>query len=278
MTEDARGMVDLHCHILPGLDDGSPDMAVSLAMARLAAADGVSDTVATPHLFRGASNLTDFGQLAKKIKEFQTELDREAIPLAIHSGVEIRFSHNLLEEIRKHRRNLVLAGSSYMFVEFPFDYVYGGVKDVFFQVMSEGLIPIVTHPERISTFMNHPERLFELVEMGALVQANAGSILGHYGSQIRDTAMLLLRLNLVHIIASDGHNTESRPPVLSPARRAAEPVVGPEAAAAMVRDNPRAVIEDQALPYLPEPVHPQTPVERHFRLKLPSFFRSKKAD
>ena len=270
-------MIDLHCHILPGLDDGSPDMEVSLAMARLAAKDGISDIVATPHLFRGASNLTDFGLLAKKHKEFQAALEREAIPLAIHCGVEIRFSHNLLEEIKTHRRNLVLAGSSYIFVEFPFDYVYTGAKDVFFQVMSEGLIPIVTHPERISTFISHPELLYEMVEMGALVQANAGSLLGHYGSRTRDAVMLFLRLNLVHFIASDGHNTDSRPPVLSAAVRSAEPIVGPEAAGAMVRDNPRAVLEDKPLPFLPEPVHPQTSVEKHLRLKLPSFLRSKKA-
>jgi len=274
----ATGMIDLHCHILPGLDDGSPDMAVSLAMARLAAKDGITDTVATPHLFRGASNLTDFGMLGRKLKEFQAELERQAIPLAVHCGVEVRFSHNLIEEIRKHRKNIVLAGSSYMFIEFPFDYVYTGAREVFFEIMNEGLIPILAHPERITTFISHPERLFELVETGALVQLNAGSILGHYGSQVRETALLCLRLSMVHFIASDGHNTESRPPVLSEAARAAGSIVGPEAAAAMVRDNPRAVLEDKGLPYQPDPIHPQKPAEKHLRLKLPSFLRPKKAD
>jgi protein-tyrosine phosphatase len=270
-------MIDLHCHILPGLDDGSPDLDVSLAMARLAQQDGITDIVATPHLFRGVSQLTDLSLVAKKQKELQAALDREKIPLRVHCGVEIRFSHNLLDEIKKHRPNLVLAGSSYMFIEFPFEYVYSGVKDVFFQAMSEGVVPIITHPERCSGFMNHPEILFELVEMGALAQMNAGSITGRYGSQIKETALLFLGLNCVHFLASDAHDTKSRPPILSGARKLAEAAIGEEAARSLVEDNPRAVLEDKPLPYQPEPIAPEEP-EKHLHLRIPSFLRSKKAE
>ena len=272
---DATKMIDLHCHILPGLDDGSPAMDVSVAMARLAVADGISDIVATPHIFREVSNLTDFSLLGKKQKELQSELDRQSIPLIIHCGVEVRFSHNLLDEIKKHRRNLVLAGSSYMFVEFPFDYVYSGVKDVFYQVMNEGLTPIITHPERNSSFVGHPELLYDLVEMGALVQANAGSFTGRYGSQAQDTARLLMQLNLIHFLASDGHNTDSRPPVLSAAVKSVEAIIGPEAAEALVRANPRAVLDDGAVPYQPEPINPLASSEKHLRFRLPSIFKKK---
>lgn len=271
-------MIDLHCHILPGLDDGSPDMGQSLAMARIAVKDGITDIVATPHLFRGASNLTDLGQVARKRQELQSRLEAEGLPLRIHTGVEIRFCHNLLEEIKKDRARLVLAGSSYMFIEFPFEYVYSGVKEVFFETMSEGVIPVITHPERCSGFMNHPEILFELVEMGALAQANAGSFLGRYGSHVQEAALLFLRSHYLHFLATDAHDTESRPPVLSVAVKAIEPVAGAEAARALVEDNPRAVLEDKPLPYQPEPASPHTSEEKHLRFKVPSFLRSRKAE
>jgi protein-tyrosine phosphatase len=271
-------MIDLHSHILPGLDDGSPNLEVSLAMARLAHGDGITDMVGTPHLFRGASNLTDFGLLEKKQTELQAALDRESIPLVIHRGVEIRFSHNLLDELQKHRPHLVLAGSSYMFIEFPFDYVYSGVKEVFFNVMSEGIVPVVTHPERCTGFINHPEVLFELVEMGALAQANAGSFAGRYGSQVREAAYLFLGSSYIQFVASDAHDTDSRPPILSAAVKSIEPIVGPQAAMALVRDNPRAVLEDKPLPFQPEPVSPDSPPEKHFRLKIPSLFKTRKPE
>jgi protein-tyrosine phosphatase len=271
-------MIDLHCHILPGLDDGSRDMDESLAMARMAVQDGITDIVATPHLFREASNVTDPALVGRKRKELQARLDQEGLPLKVHAGVEIRFSHNLLDEIKKHRPNLVLAGSAYLFIEFPFEYVYSGVKDVFFQVMSEGVVPIVTHPERCTGFINHPEVLFELVEMGALAQANAGSFLGRYGSQVQESAWLFLKSNYISFLATDAHDTRSRPPVLSGAVKAIEPVIGREASQALVEDNPRAVLEDKALPYQPEPLAQGGPEERHLRLKVPSFWKPRKAD
>lgn len=271
-------MIDLHCHILPGLDDGSPDLDVSVAMARLAQQDGITDIVATPHLFRGVSQLTDLSLIEKKQKELQSALDREKIPLRIHCGVEIRFSHNLLDEIKKHRSSLVLAGSSYMFIEFPFEYVYSGVKDVFFQTMSEGIVPIITHPERCSGFITHPEILFELVEMGVLAQINAGSVIGRYGSQIKEAAFLFLGLNCVHFMASDAHDTKNRPPVLSGALRMVEAAAGAEAARSLVEDNPRAVLEDKPMPFQPEPIPPEPTEKRHLHLKIPSFFKSKKTE
>lgn len=247
-------------------------------MARLAREDGITDIVATPHLFRGVSQLTDLSLVEKKQKELQSALDRENIPLNIHRGVEIRFSHNLLEEIKKHRSSLVLAGSSYMFIEFPFEYVYSGVKDVFFQAMSEGIVPIITHPERCSGFMNHPEILFELVEMGALAQVNAGSMTGRYGSQVKEAALLFLGLNCVHFLASDAHDTKRRPPILSVAHKVVEAVSGAEAARSMVEDNPRAVLADKPMPFQPEPIPPEAPEKRHLSLRIPSFFRSRKPE
>jgi protein-tyrosine phosphatase len=271
-------MIDLHCHILPGLDDGSPSLDVSLAMARRASQDGITDIVATPHLFRGESRLPDFGLISKKKSELQSALEKEGIPLTIHGGVEARFSHNILEEIKKHRPHLVLAGSSYMFVEFPFEYVYPGVKEVFFQVMNEGIVPIIAHPERITDFMHHPEMLYDLVEMGALVQANAGSFSGRSGGEVRQAAIRFLNLNLIHFIATDAHDLEHRPPVLSDAARTVADIVGAEAATSFVQDNPRAVLDDAPPPYQPDPINPRAAPEKHMRFRIPSIFKPRKPD
>jgi len=272
-------MIDIHSHILPGLDDGAQTIKDSLAMARVAVQDGITTIIATPHLFRSVSHWSDFSLLAVKRKELQRALDREGLPLTILGGVEFRFSHNLLEEIRNHRENLVLNRSAYMFIEFPFDYVYSGVKDVFFQVMSEGIIPVITHPERCTSFSSHPELLYELMEMGALVQVNAGSFDGHYGRTARDAVYRFLSLNYVHFIATDAHDTESRPPLLSPAVKNAGEVIGAEAARALVQDNPAAVIEDKPIPYQPDPISPEPSIpEKHFKLRIPTFFKSKRED
>jgi protein-tyrosine phosphatase len=270
-------MIDLHCHILPGLDDGAESLAESLAMARVAQAEGIQVIVATPHLFRGDIGLADLAAVGRKKQELETALKQAGLPLKILSGVEVRFSHNLIEEIKRNKRALVIHTSSHMFIEFPFDYVYSGVKEVFFELMSEGIIPIIAHPERNSVFINHPGQLYDLVEMGCLSQANSGSFTGLYGQVVRETVTRLVSWGLVHVLGSDAHNSTSRAPHFKEALRIIESIIGPEAARALVVDNPRAVLEDKSLPYLPEPVNP-APKEKSFKIKLPSFSFNKRKD
>ncbi len=266
-------MIDLHCHILPGLDDGSESLSESVAMARVALAEGIEVIVATPHLFRGDIGLADLAAVGRKKQELEAALRQAEIPLKILNGVEVRFSHNLIEEIKKHKRNLVIHTSSYMFIEFPFDYVYSGVKEVFFELMSEGIIPIIAHPERNSVFISHPEQLYDLVEMGCLSQANSGSFTGLYGQSVRETAERLVSWGLVHALGTDAHNSSGRAPRFKDALRIVESLIGAQAARALVEDNPQAVLEDKTPPYLPEPFNP-SPKEKSFKIKLP-FFKHK---
>lgn len=267
-------MIDLHCHILPGLDDGAQSLEESVAMARAAEEDGIRTIVGTPHLFRGGIGIDDLGAIGRIRDELGRALKREGILVEILTGAEVRFSHNLLEEIRKHRRRLVLHTSSYLFIEFPFDYVFPGVKDVFFEMMSEGLVPVIAHPERNSVFMSRPGLLSELVEMGCFAQANAGSFTGLYGQAVHDAALRMLGWGLIHILASDAHNAVTRPPRLTPALRIVEGLLGAEKARALVEDNPRAVLEDKALPFQPEAVNPEER-KRNLKIRLPSFLRRK---
>jgi len=267
-------MIDLHCHILPGLDDGAQSMEESLEIARIAEKDGIEKMVATPHLFRGNFIHEDLGIIEKKRDELSQALEENNIHIEILTGAEVHISHNLIDEIKKNREILVLNKSSYMLVEFPSDHVFSGVKNLFFELMSEGITPIITHPERNSVFIHSPSLLYELIQMGALSQGNSGSFSGLYGSRVEEAVLHFLELNLIHFIASDCHSTHSIVSRLSEAVREAEMIVGEEKARALVKDNPQAVLDDKDIPYLPDPINPKEK-EKSFKIKIPNIFGHK---
>lgn len=267
-------MIDLHTHILPGLDDGANSLDVAVEMAKIAAEDGITVMVATPHLFRNNFVYDDLSIIKKQTKKLGGLLKENGIALEILSGAEVHISHNLIDEIRKHRKNLVLNGSAYMFVEFPSDHVFSGVKKLFFELMSEGIVPVIAHPERNTVFVRHPELLYEMIQMGSLAQANRGSFSGLYGRTVQEAVYNFLNLNFIHFIASDCHNASSSAPKLSEAVRIVGEMAGQEKAKALVELNPRAVLEDKELPYLPDPINPREK-EKSFKIRIPNIFKRK---
>lgn len=267
-------MIDIHCHILPGLDDGAMSLNEAVEMARIAETEGIEKIVATPHLFRGNYQYQDLSIVEDKRKELTSVLETNGIQVEILGGAEVHISHNLIDEIRKNRSHLVLCKSSYMSVEFPSNHVYSGIKRLFFELMSEGITPIIAHPERNSVFIRNPSLLHELVQMGGLTQANSYSFSGFYGREIEETVFRLLELNLVHFVGSDGHNKRSLAPRLMGAVKRIEDVVGKKMAKALVWDNPKAVIEDREIPFLPEPARLERRAKK-IRLNLP-FLKIKK--
>lgn len=263
-------MIDLHCHILPGLDDGAQNLEEAVEMAGIAERDGIEKIVATPHFFRNNFVHEDLSIIKERRRELSRALEAKNIQVEILCGAEVHISHNLIDEIRKNRSYLVLNQSSYMFVEFPSEHVFSGVKELFFELMSEGIMPIIAHPERNSVFARNPSFLYELVQMGALTQANSGSFSGIYGSEAEEAVFRFLELNLIHFIGSDGHNRRSLVPRLSEAVKRAEIVLGKKEAKALVADNPKAVLEDREIPYLPEPVNPNE-IQKKIKMKIPFF-------
>jgi len=261
-------MIDLHCHILPGLDDGAKSLDEAVEMARIAEKDGIEKIVATPHLFRDNYVHKDLSIIEEKRKELNKTLKMNNIHVEILNGAEVYIVHNLIDEIRKNRDYLVLNKSAYMFVEFPSKHVFSDVKELFFELMREDIIPIIAHPERNSVFVHHPSLLYELVQMGAPVQANRGSFLGIYGKETEEAVFRFLELNLIHFIASDGHNSRSLIPRISDAVIRVEAELGGKRARALVVDNPKAVLEDQELPFFTEAVNPDKK-EKKLRLKIP---------
>jgi len=268
-------MIDIHTHILPGLDDGSESLEMSLKMARLAEADGIHQIVATPHLYRGSYINNGLDVIEEKKKELQTLLKSERIGIELFHGTEVYVSHNLIEKVISERENLVINHGQYMLIEFPSGHIFAGVKDLIFEIMTEGLQVIIVHPERNRVFQNNPDSLFELIEMGALCQANSGSFTGLYGRIVQDTVHSFLSWGYLHFLGSDCHNTRSLPPNLSQARNQIEELAGGETAQALVSDNPQAMLAGKEIPYRPDPITPKGRM-KSLKVKLPGFFSKKK--
>jgi protein-tyrosine phosphatase len=268
-------MIDLHCHILPGVDDGARNLEDALEMAQVAVKEGIERIVSTPHLFRDNSNSRDFSLIEAKRRELAQAINENGLALDVLPGAEVHISHNLLETIKENRENLMLNRSSYMFVEFPANHVFSGVKNLFFALLSETIIPIITHPERNLVFIQNPRVLYELVQMGALAQANSGSFIGLYGERTERAVHQFLELNLIHFIGSDSHGPRSLSWRLKEAVGKAEKVVGQEQARALVKENPEAAINNQELAFFLPPRDPKEN-ERSLNVKIPKVFKGRK--
>lgn len=246
-------MIDLHLHILPGVDDGAFDLAQAVAMARHAAGDGCEALIATPHQRRDEWETSDPRFLSDALEALAGRLDGAP---RVALGAEVRVDSDLLADLGRPGRAGIqsLAGSRYLLLELdPFGLGPEPVE-LMRELRAEGWIPVVAHPEVTPFLWNDggtlPERL---VEAGALLQITAASVTGEFGKGPRQRAWQLLDAELVHFVASDAHRPDWRPPGLDRARRAIAKELGESMAKALTLDNPRAVLEDQALPELERP-------------------------
>ncbi|OFV94974.1 MAG: hypothetical protein A3H28_13085 [Acidobacteria bacterium RIFCSPLOWO2_02_FULL_61_28] len=241
-------MVDIHCHILPALDDGAAEELVSREMAAMAAADGITQIVATPHSNYRYQFDPEINQ--RKRDELQAIIGDS---LTLLLGCDFHLSYENLEDVRQRPDRYTINGRQYLLVEFADISIPPHMDQIFFDLLARKLLPIITHPERNPMLSANPEQVRQWVEAGCFVQVTAGSFLGRFGKRAERSAWQLLRHNMVHFIASDAHNTTSRPPLLSEARRAIAADRGEEAAQALAEANPRAAVDGQPLPWRPEP-------------------------
>lgn len=240
-------MIDLHCHVLPGVDDGPGSLAEAVAMCRMAADDGCEALVATPHQRRGEWWNSDREHLAALAEELQ-----EAVGpgFQILLGGEIHVDGELLSEVEKLPEGggiLPLAGSRYLLVEFG----WRGSPDESVHLVHElgvaGWRPVIAHPELIPWLAPDLELVALLVARGALTQVTAMSLTGDFGRRPHNDAVALVEAGLVHFVASDSHGVRRRPPGLRRAYRTIASRWGEEAARRLTTDNPRAVVEDRPL-------------------------------
>ena len=247
-------MVDIHSHILPALDDGAKTLDESVAMCRLAEDDGITVIVATPHAHDGVHETHAASKLRQKVDELNETLGGRP---HVQVGCELRLTHDIVKLVQSGETAPTIADGSYVLVEFPHALVPPGSDRALFDLMSCGYRPIIAHPERNLLLMSEPARFYELVEQGVLGQVDAGSLTGQFGKRVQKTARTMLESGLVHIIASDCHNTRSRVPGMSRAVAAAAEMIGDEYAGGMSKDNPLAVVQSQSIPFRPAPVLPR---------------------
>jgi protein-tyrosine phosphatase len=201
-------MIDIHCHILPGIDDGAQNLSDSLKMAEQAVEQGIHTIIATPHYIKNRYENPKQTILAK-LEELNEALEINNINLKILPGQEPRIDGDLLKEIDKGEV-IPLTGTSYLFVEFPSAHIPRYTEQLFYDLQRNGLTPIIVHPERNQEIIERPERLYQLIKNGALSQVTASSLCGELGKKIKTFSQQIIEFNLTHFIASDAHNTSKR--------------------------------------------------------------------
>lgn len=243
-------MIDLHCHILPGVDDGARTLDEAVAMCRKAAADGCRAMVATPHQRKGEWWNGDREHLAGLAKELQRELGRE---LKIHLGGEVHAEPHLLAEVELLPGGEVqpLAGSRYLLIEFGAGETADEGADLVNEIAVLGWQPVVAHPEFIPWLSGDGDAAARLVGLGATLQVTAMSVTGDFGRGPQRATWALLDAGLVHFVASDSHDLRRRPPGLSKAYALVADRWGGAVAEALFVNNPRAVVENRPLPRRP---------------------------
>lgn len=241
-------MIDIHCHILPGVDDGAQTLTQSLEMARMAAQSGVQVIAATPHCNLPGAPEQNFAtdELADRFCAFREAVRAEDIPLELTIGAEVLCSPELETLIRENRL-VTLGGSRYLLVEFFFEEPAGFMEDRLACVAAQGLIPVVAHPERYEAVQDNPAMVEGWFSKGYILQLNKGSIQGRLGRRAEVTAQWLLRQGLAHAVASDAHSPLYRTTRMDTLRDDLIKLCGPAYAKVLLHDNPLRILKDKSV-------------------------------
>lgn len=250
-------MIDLHCHLLPSIDDGAPDLETALAMARLAVDDGIQVAACTPHIYPGLYENTA-QTIRVAVDSLRAQLAQAGLALELVCGADTHLVPDLLEGLRAGRIP-TLADTHYLLLEPPHHVAPPRLEESCFALLAAGYLPIITHPERLTWIADHYPRFQELARRGVWMQITAGSLTGRFGPDARYHAERMLDEGIVHILATDAHSTKHRPPALAEGRRAAIRWVGEEEAARLVVGRPRAILDDVAPALVAPPPGLQSP-------------------
>ena len=235
-------MIDLHCHLLPGLDDGPKDMAQSLAIARLAVDDGIERAVVTPHILPGRWD-NEKAIIEDTAAQFRKALLDAGIPLEIHCAAEVRVSDLIFPLLEKEKIPFLGRDGEYdvMLIEFPANYIIPGTESLVGWLVKNGIRPVIAHPERNREMAGQPDKLRRFLDMGCLAQLTAASIVGRFGSNTQTVSEYFISENMIDLVASDTHNTSTRAPRMTEARRRVTDLVGATKAAELFDERPAAI-------------------------------------
>lgn len=239
-------MVDIHCHILPGLDDGAEDMEEALGMARAAAASGVAGIVATPHFPGRPESLEMLGDILNRYRSLRSGLEKAGIPLRIFPGAEILCLPQTVQMARQ-RQLPTLGNSDYLLCEFYFQESRAYITKLLNAIAATGYRIVVAHPERYEAVQRDIRLAERWFAAGYVLQINKDSLLGNFGPKVQATAQELLNRGLAHIIASDAHSTLYRTGDMEPLLYWLEENCPPEYARVLLSENPRRLLQGREM-------------------------------
>jgi protein-tyrosine phosphatase len=240
-------VIDIHCHILPEVDDGPKSWDIAEAMCQMAAQDGIEHIVATPH--SNDRYFYDRKYLSTLLQTLQQRIGPQPV---LSLGCDFHLSYDNMQSAIRKPEQFCIGNSHYLLVEFSNFGISPQVDDWFTQIRQRGITPIITHPERNPILQQDPHRILNWIELGCAVQVTASVFTGFWGPRPRQIADRLLKDKAVHFLSTDAHDTKRRVPILSEARKVIAKEFGEELARSLVEDNPAAVVKNQPLPYFPQ--------------------------
>lgn len=237
-------MIDLHCHLLPGIDDGPEDMHTALEMARTAQANGITHMVCTPHIHPGRYD-NSAASIRSACQQFAAAIAEAGIKIRVSYAAEVRFGSELMSMISDGSIPFVgrWKGRRVMLLEFPHSGIPFAAEQMTRWLLSRGVMPMIVHPERNKGFMQQPARLRPFIQQGCLLQVTAGSVAGAFGEPAQELALDLIKQGVVTILASDAHNLVHRPPDMQPGFEGAKRILGDRTARRLVFDNPWSIAD-----------------------------------
>ncbi|HYA42901.1 MAG TPA: CpsB/CapC family capsule biosynthesis tyrosine phosphatase [Syntrophobacteraceae bacterium] len=235
-------MIDLHSHILPGLDDGAQDLEESLEMARMAVLDGISGIVCTPHMSPSFPG-NDREVILAAVEALRAKFMEEGIGVELYPGCELAIDSDLPEKVQAGKLLTLNDRGNIVLIEMPPEIIPPHMSKFFWMMQVRGLSPILAHPERNYQLIRHPSTLLKWVEAGVLIQITGGSLKGHYGGRVRDFSLMLLKRRMVHFVGTDSHSPNMRRPVLSEVRGIVESIVGVQEARMIFDQHPAEVLD-----------------------------------
>ena len=239
-------MIDIHCHLLPGIDDGPDTLEQALVLARLAVENGITHAVLTPHIHPGRYE-NSAAVIQQACAKFRQVLHSEEIPLQLGYAAEVRLSPEVLQLVQQDDIPFYgeLDGYRILLLELPHSHVPPGSDNLVRWLLDQNIRPLIAHPERNKGIMRNIDHITPFIELGCLFQVTAGAVAGLFGEAVQHCAEQLLEMGCVTVLASDAHNAEHRPPRLDHGRDAAARIVGEKQAHELVFERPRSIVASQ---------------------------------
>ena len=239
-------MIDIHCHLMPSVDDGAKDLEETLAMFENAYTSGVTDIILTPHYIKGTKYEINNEQKEKITNILREALRRTDMDINIYYGNEVYIDNDLVDMI-KDKKVATLANSRYVLVELPVNSMDNNAGNVFFNLRSNGYIPIIAHPERYVYFQKHPEKVMDYIKLGCLLQGDYMSLLGKYGKKAKKTLKILLKNGVIKFMSSDIHHSYNDYHIPEAEKRTLKIVKDEDIVNKLFVENPESVINDKII-------------------------------